>query len=584
MASTLLTIRALSLVNEERNTYGLRSNEYVRYRNHCSNKIQRLRQKLKLTHGKGREYKSAPPVPQENLTDGHLQLILYEAERAWTYSQDLTSAPGGLEDGTILKSRAELLFPTRLQASSFLEIQAYFLILNGRFLLRRDEFVPALQYLAVARSVLDQLSASATASRDQALYTLFSDEIAPQIRLSAHSLGRKQAYDIDAIVSEVVPNVRPSLIPTYDLIIGKLSEERLGANGQTRTLLREFVWEGQPVPIRNPELVDVFLKIQIAEDALRAGQGNDAHVSRENNKEDGTNAKKLKSKGSRGKIAAYDDVLLALTDAEQVARTLTESNQRSGGGPSTSGARDIHFVHDFVVFRLLSRRIERDLLLQTAKQTNKGKQKETVAADPRLNPGLVKIFDTILQSLEHMRSLSIVDESVDLLPAVEGRLAYSKLGGDVLYLARTYASLKKYAESLALSSKAHLYLREARSIFASSGPISEDFYPVTLDDVAAAPLDQRSHSKSRFLRRAFNYVELPMENLIARSTAASKTAATPAPAEIQSPVVKSTPAPGEPSGETRKDREKRSTKVEEAPPPETKVKIVQSSSLGLGGI
>ena len=107
--------------------------------------------------------------------------------------------------------------------------------------------------------------------------------------------------------------------------------------------------------------------------------------------------------------------------------------------------RDVHFVHNFTVFRLLSRRIERDLLLveslaspqeavkvkppfpkQTAKQTTKGKLKETVTADPRLNPGLVKIFDTILQSLEHMRSLSIVDESVDIVPAVEGRLAYSK--------------------------------------------------------------------------------------------------------------------------------------------------------------
>jgi len=179
-------------------------------------------------------------------------------------------------------------------------------------------------------------------------------------------------------------------------------------------------------------------------------------------------------------------------------------------------------------------------------------------------------------------------------------------------LARTYASLKKYAGSLALSSKAHLYLREARSVFASSGLISEDFYPVTLDDVAvvehelnaddlrtkmdwyalnggqlgpAGPAEStKPFKKPLFFDVAFNYVELPMENLIARSTAASKTAATPAPPEIQPPVVKLTPAPGEPSGETRKDREKRSTKVEEAPPPETKVKIVQSSSLGLGGI
>jgi signal recognition particle subunit SRP68 len=47
-------------------------------------------------------------------------------------------------------------------------------------------------------------------------------------------------------------------------------------------------------------------------------------------------------------------------------------------------------------------------------------------SDPRVNPGLVKLYDTILQSLEQMRNLSIVDESVDLVPSVEARLAYAK--------------------------------------------------------------------------------------------------------------------------------------------------------------
>jgi len=118
-------------------------------------------------------------------------------------------------------------------------------------------------------------------------------------------------------------------------------------------------------------------------------------------------------------------------------------------------------VHTFTVFRLLSRRVERDLLLVESlttpppttarsrptpksgdKPTSKGKQKEVAASDPRLNPGLVKLYDTILQSLEQMRSLSVVDESLDLVPAVESKLAYSK-AKRILYLSRTYAGLKK---------------------------------------------------------------------------------------------------------------------------------------------
>jgi hypothetical protein len=86
----------LSLVNEERNGYGLRSNEYSRYQYamillylltrsivdihfprsvHCSRKVQRLRQNLRLPYGKGREFKQTPPVAKENLVNA--QYVLY---------------------------------------------------------------------------------------------------------------------------------------------------------------------------------------------------------------------------------------------------------------------------------------------------------------------------------------------------------------------------------------------------------------------------------------------------------------------------------------------------------------------------
>lgn len=109
----------------------------------------------------------------------------------------------------------------------------------------------------------------------------------------------------------------------------------------------------------------------------------------------------------------------------------------------TAGERDIHFVYAYATYRLLSRRIERDLLLvdsllspspvtpprlspKPAKLgAAKGKEREP-AADPRINPGLVKLYDTILQSLEQMRNLSIVDESIDLVPSVESRLTFSR--------------------------------------------------------------------------------------------------------------------------------------------------------------
>jgi len=98
-------------------------------------------------------------------------------------------------------------------------------------------------------------------------------------------------------------------------------------------------------------------------------------------------------------------------------------------------------------------------------------------------------------------------------------------------------------------------------------------------EVDSAGVKAAPHKKPLFFDVAFNYVELPMDRLLAR---ASKGGATPAKPTV-APVPAAKAAAAEPAGEGRKDREKRSTKVEEEALPE--VKIVQSApSLGLGGI
>jgi len=99
-------------------------------------------------------------------------------------------------------------------------------------------------------------------------------------------------------------------------------------------------------------------------------------------------------------------------------------------------------VHVFIVYHLLARRIQRDLLLIStilaqnaqasrrpatatgSKTASSIPQKERVV-DTRLYPAMVKLFDTILQSLNQMRTLSIVDESPDLAAAVDIRISFT---------------------------------------------------------------------------------------------------------------------------------------------------------------
>ena len=290
-----------------------------------------------------------------------LQLLLFQAERAWSYAQELlslASLPANASKASTLRHNAtgrfrravhwatELLSQcqtlhhhhhggdgggSRLGAQNLLEMTAYTLILNGRFLRYRDEFEDALAQLAVARCILDELAERAETSRDQALATYFADEIGPEIRYCAHELGHAKAYDVDNIVREQAARHRAQIVDGYDGLVQELRDEAgaAGSKGASdeRRKLKTLLWEGEPVPVRNPELVDVLIKVQEGEVKLSEES---TEVSRP-----ATKGQEKKKRGpgrggiSKRGVAAYDNILLALSDAEDVARKLVEAQNVS---------------------------------------------------------------------------------------------------------------------------------------------------------------------------------------------------------------------------------------------------------------
>ncbi|KAK7468555.1 signal recognition particle subunit srp68 [Stygiomarasmius scandens] len=582
--SQRVQFRALLTANEQRSAYGLRYHDFARYRKHCANRTHRLRSSLKMTHGKGRDFKKLPALNPEIVQDGHLQLLLFESERAWAYSQELSTLslqPSNYENASSLRHHAtgrfrrsihwaaqllshcqSLYASSRLSAGNLLEATIYVLILNGRFLRYRDGFEDALTQLSVARNLLDELANLAPTSRDQALATLFSDEIGPEIRYCAHELGHQKAYDVDGIVAEIAVKNRNEFVENCSAILAKYREEVAGGpEGTTRTL-EPLMWEGERVPVRNPELVDVLLKVQQAEKKLNAS------------------SEAKSGKGSKKGVAAYDAILAALNDAEEVARKLSEA--QSAGSASNNntpgGSRDIHFVHTYIVYQLLSRRIQRDLLLVSALLSqaqvvgSSPKTKTTPAVDSRLFPAVVKLLDANLQSLNQMRTLSIVDDNPDLASAVDARISFTKAQRN-LDLARCYVPTKKFAEAVALLQHANIHIRETTTflslsesdVITSSPPNSGTvpFYTLSLDAVktlendineaglqfkrdwfaynggtATEGIERKGHKKPLFFNIALNYVELDMDRLQERAGKAPIELATaPVPTAVEKAVT-----------------------------------------------
>lgn len=345
----------------------------------------------------------------------------------------------------LLEQCKTLLDTGKLKAIYYAEVATYDLLVKGRLQRIREEYDTGVASLAVARNMLDELASNASTSHDQAIATVFIDEVAPEIRHCAHSLGHKRAYDIDSIVKEVAPRHRTTLIPQYDLLIESI-HAKSGSAADSKTaqrILQKLEWEGTSVPLRNPELVDAFLKVEIASAKLAA-----------------SNTDQQKESKSRKKVTAFDSVLQALSDAENIARKLSEARKLSGGAAGASdaasggaGARDIHFVHSFTTYQLLARRTQRDLLLvdalvsnPTAKGDSSGSKTASTVEDPRVNPAVVKIYDSILQSLNQMKALTVVDESPDIAAATEARTAYIRGARLVIYLSAISPSNKYWTD------------------------------------------------------------------------------------------------------------------------------------------
>jgi len=200
-------------------------------------------------------------------------------------------------------------------------------VLNGRFLRYRDEFEDALIQLSVARNILDELASRATTSRDQALATYFADEIGPEIRYCAHELGHAKAYDVEGIVTDVSKQHRNQIVEGFDALLERLrTEGQSAAKDQAKRKLGVLLWEGEHVPVRNPELVDVLLRVQEGEAKLKEGA---VEAPVRPKADDQKKRRKVKGSKSKRGVAAYDGILLALSDAEDVARRLVEAQKVS---------------------------------------------------------------------------------------------------------------------------------------------------------------------------------------------------------------------------------------------------------------
>ncbi|WFD42189.1 signal recognition particle subunit srp68 [Malassezia psittaci] len=355
-----------------------------------------------------------------------LELLLFETEHAWASAEEIwsqqgqpTSAHSVLRKRSLTRGRRAVQIAKQLKnlvdslgeiidVSARAQYDAYFGMLSSAICFIKGDWDQTQKICAVTRELLTVIADCAPASRDEALASSFLDILDARARFAAYSLGEDE-QDTAVIAKRVAtPTVCEEVIPGYAKLIPSLKAAH-GAHGRTSHAL-ELHWRAYTIPVHGFELHDAVTRVSQEEQQLqtylgssheeRPKRSSSAHAQRQRLTHAERNAKRRGRKAGdvsrqesaqkaiHGELDSFDRMLGALTDAEEAARSLVEENERalqkSHSARYEAAGADLRRAHEYLLYRLLSVRIERNMRLVEEVQAKAAKREEKAASVQRL--------------------------------------------------------------------------------------------------------------------------------------------------------------------------------------------------------
>ncbi|KAG0246837.1 hypothetical protein B0O80DRAFT_499200 [Mortierella sp. GBAus27b] len=448
----------LSLTNEARNAYGLRRQEYGRYRHHCTQRLHRIRKTLGFTHGKDKSFTGRPITAETVTNEKYLHVLLFQAERAWGYAMEIKALSVALDDprkqshykGRLRKAAkfAEQLESIcsantgKVDVRTALDAQAYSALMSGYVLFEASEWQGALEKFSAARAIYDKLSLAGT-PHQEALCHAAMDEIDPNIRFCGYRLRLAKDGVVD--VEELVKMSAANKGSGSDVLLREI-EHLISQTRQAKAQdLKSISWRSQTLPLRNAKLATTIVAAQEAAAELN----------------------KLDGSSSEAKLEQFDKVLQAYAEAEKhVTKALKEdaiAAAKVKSSKSEQNTAELNLVATYISYSYLRHAIDRNLLL--AKDIHNKLEGKDSAADWNEDvqyQNLVKAYDNVVQNLTAIKELPGVVADLKLSAEVENKLLYYK-GWRCFFTATAYSKLSRHAEAFALFDRAQAYATQIRS-------------------------------------------------------------------------------------------------------------------------
>ncbi|KAK3709166.1 hypothetical protein RRG08_030846 [Elysia crispata] len=429
------TLEALQLIKDAQQQHGLRHGDFHRYRGYCSRRIKRIRKSLHFPQG-NRNRVNPKKITEEVLNDARfLQLPLFCAERCWAYAMQLKSEANTeprkrfhmmtkLKKAVVYSEELEILGnSSKCDARTKLECQAYNAWIKGSLDFEAEQWESAMEYFTKAKTIYEKL-ANAFSEDLQALYQQRVDEIAPNLRYCAYNIGDESA--LQDLQKMRIAAGEDQLSFKLDDLLSQTREKQAATQS-------EVTWRGRTVPVKVEAVRLFLLNMQDLKSELDSAESLDSRVS------------------------IYESILKQCIDAQQALRDALQEDAvfkaAVRGQPIEGKVSNQHYLHSYLMYIRLNTTVERNLLMVEALEQSLPENSPEEGKKITKPQDLVRLYDIIIQNLSEIPNLHGVQDT----SALEAEVEASVLGYKAFrsfYIARSYASAKKWKETLALYQRA----------------------------------------------------------------------------------------------------------------------------------
>ncbi|KAH7278375.1 hypothetical protein KP509_38G038400 [Ceratopteris richardii] len=443
---TKYAFNVLQLIKTAQNEHGVRHHDYTRYRRYCTARLRRLYKSLKFTHGRGKYVRKQIVVA--NITDVRfLHILLYSAERAWSYAMAIKQTLTGPS------SRQRFHLATRLSKAvkwadlfshacaekadpkTSLEATAYAAYMKGSYLVEREQhWDMALKNFESARVIYEELGKYGSVENQVLCRQRVEDEIDPNIRYCSYKMGHSNMDGAELLKLSVEDG------PALDLLKAKLEAVLSEARSQQTASLTELEWLGRKFSVDNAKIRASIIKGQQLEKDL---------------------GESVATLPLEKRVNVFDKIFSAYQDAR---RHIREDMVSAG---SSDGVKDnLNGLDKAVSCILLQQTMKRNQLLVTMYKNRISKQQQHPSKDEKGDKSvkpqeLVRLYDLLIENLTDLIELVTsgrMQNDEETMYAAE--LAAKKIifqAQRCFYLGHVHLAGAKYAQSYLLYKRAHDY-------------------------------------------------------------------------------------------------------------------------------